>query len=374
MKEDVAIANVNSSTELEGLLNNTEESTSTNEEKVDTGAQQEKTSEKKNNFAEGLTMADLENLFVNSESVGKEENKTTRKENAPTTSENPPYVLSSLAKTLKEEGIFSNLQDEDVNNIKSREDFLRVLEKDIRAQLSERQRRIDEALNYGVQPTEMQKYEKAIQGLESITDEQLEGEEKENENLRRQILYQDYVNKGFSEKRAEREVNRLISSGNDIEEAKEALVSLLEGMREQYKIKLDEARKQQEARENAVKEDASTLRKSILEGTSFLGDLDIDKATRQKVLDNIIKPIYKDPKTGYTYSSIQKYEMDNRLEFLKNLSLVYTLTDGFKNLDNLVQKRVKKEVNKSIDELERTLNNTRQTGDGSLNYLLDNIS
>jgi hypothetical protein len=98
------------------------------------------------------------------------------------------------------------------------------------------------------------------------------------------------------------------------------------------------------------------------------GDLEVDEATRRKIYDNIAKPIYKDPESGEVLTAIQKYEMENRTEFLKNLGLVYTLTNGFKSLDGLVKNKVKKEVKKGFRELENTLNNTARTSDGNLNY------
>ena len=60
--------------------------------------------------------------------------------------------------------------------------------------------------------------------------------------------------------------------------------------------------------------------------------------------------------------------MDNRLDFLKNVGLIYTLTDGFKNLDGLIKGKVKKEVRKGLRELETTINNTARTSDGNLKF------
>lgn len=87
------------------------------------------------------------------------------------------------------------------------------------------------------------------------------------------------------------------------------------------------------------------------------------------MFDVISKPIYKDPDTGELFTAIQKYEMDNRTEFLKNLGLIFTLTDGFKNLDGLVKNKVRKEVKKGLKELEHTLNNTARTSDGNLRFV-----
>ena len=60
--------------------------------------------------------------------------------------------------------------------------------------------------------------------------------------------------------------------------------------------------------------------------------------------------------------------MNNRVDFLKNLGLIFTLTDGFKSLDGLIKGKVRKEVKRGFKELENTLNNTARTSDGNLNY------
>ena len=57
------------------------------------------------------------------------------------------------------------------------------------------------------------------------------------------------------------------------------------------------------------------MKKSILEDKEVFGDIQLDKSTRQKIYDNISKPVYKDPETGEFYTTIQKYEKENRVEF-----------------------------------------------------------
>ena len=63
--------------------------------------------------------------------------------------------------------------------------------------------------------------------------------------------------------------------------------------------------------------------------------------------------------------------MENQGEFLKNLGLIFTLTDGFKNLDGLVKGKVRKEVKKGLRELENVINNTARTSDGNLRFVGD---
>ena len=48
---------------------------------------------------------------------------------------------------------------------------------------------------------------------------------------------------------------------------------------------------------------------------------------------------------------------------------MFTLTDGFTNLDKLVKPTAKKQVKQSLRELEHTINTTRRNTDGSLNFI-----
>ena len=194
-----------------------------------------------------------------------------------------------------------------------------------------------------------------------------EGEQAEA--LRKRLIFQDFKNRKFSDERAKREVEKAIENGTDIEDAKDALKSNISFFKEQYKNTLDEA-KQAKEKEKADRESrALNLQKSIMENDKFFGgDVVLDKATRKKVYDNISKPVYRDPKTGELYTAIQKYELDNSDDFLAKLGLVFTLTDGFKNLNGLTKGKIKKEVGKGLRDLERRINNTSRDSYGNLKY------
>lgn len=47
--------------------------------------------------------------------------------------------------------------------------------------------------------------------------------------------------------------------------------------------------------------------------------------------------------------------MENKTDFIKNVALVYTLTNGFTDFNGLLKGKVKKEVNKGLRELEHKL-------------------
>ena len=378
--EEFDINNIlNNPSDIEALFNgsNTNEppvndvttsTTSTGNDEVN-----EENNEDKNNLENNITESpkSIEEIF-GTESVGNEDNENKGKEPSSSkegTSPNNKNFYSSIASALKEDGIFPDIDDESLAKIKTPEDFAEMFENQVQAKLDEKQQRIDKALNYGVELTDIQKFESTIDYLDKITDDIMSEESEQGENIRRQMIYNDFINRGYSKERAEREIKKSFDSGSDIEDAKEALQSNKEFYKKSYDKLVNEAKLEAENANKQMKEDSEKLKNSILNDSKVFGDLQIDTTTRRKVLDNISKPVYKDPNTGKLLTAIQKYEAENKLDFIKNVGLLYTLTDGFKNLDSLVNSKVKKETKKAMRELENTINNTSRYSDGNLKFV-----
>ena len=368
MEEELSMDNILSADEIEGLFEDQEiQDTQPEENEENTDENQENN----NKETEETTEVTTEDVSEKPEGVGSEDNIEEQEDTTSNKSGSSPKnnFYSSIAKAFAEEGIFPDLDDESASKIKTPEEFRDLIEDRIKSELDERQKRVDEALNAGVEPSDIRKYENTISYLDSIKDETITSENEEGEKLRKQLIYQDFVNRGYSQERATREVKKSFDAGTDIEDAKEALKSNLEFFQGQYDNLIEEAKAEEEKEIKQRKEQAEKLKKSILEDKEVFGELSIDKKTRQKIFDNISKPVYKDPNTGQIFTALQKYEMENRTDFLKNVSLVFTLTDGFKNLDGLIKGKVKKEVKKGIRELENVLNNTARTSDGNLRFV-----
>lgn len=328
--------------------------------------------DKDNKTTTEIPEADPESLFDESESVGSEKVDTKGKESTSSkeTGASPKTnFYSSIASALKEEGILSDLDDETLSKIESPEDFAEAMEAQLKARLDERQKRIDEALQVGMEPDEIRKYEGTISYLDTITEDAVTDESAEGEKLRKQLIFQDFLNRGFSKERAQRETQKSVSSGSDIEDAKEALASNKEYFKQEYDNIIAEAREAEEAEKARLKKEAADLKKAVLEDKEVFEGLELDKTTREKVYNSISKPVYRDPETGEYLTAVQKYERDNRPDFLKKLGVLFTLTDGFTNLDKLVRPTAKKQVRKSLRELEHTINTTRRNTDGSLNFM-----
>lgn len=304
-----------------------------------------------------------------SEDISDEEHKEKGEDAASTEDDSSPNFFSSIANAFVEEGIFPDLDDDVVKGIKTAKDFRDAIEEQIKAGLTEQQKRVAEALDNNVAPSKIKQYENVITYLNSINDEALDTEDEKGEDLRKRILFQDYINRGFSEERAKRAVTRAIENGTDIEDAKEALESVRAFYKDEYNQVLEDARKEREEEETANEKRAEKVKKLILDNNAELfKGVDVDKKTRQVAFDAVSKPIYKDPKTGDTYTAIQKYELENKEEFVAKLGLLYAVTDGFKNIDKIVNTKVKKEIKKGLSKLEEQLSNTRRAPGGSLRF------
>lgn len=306
-----------------------------------------------------------DDLF-NPESVGSEDKEDKKDKEGETPDSNKDNGSSpnssfyySIASALVEDGVLPDLDEDFVKGIKSPEDLAEAIDKQVNARLDETQKRISAALNAELEPDEIRQYETVLGNLEKITEDAIKDESDKGENLRKQLIFQDLINRGFSKERAAREVKKSFDSGSDIEDAKDALESNKSYFKQQYDDLIKEGQEEANKEKARLKKEAQDLKKQMLEDKEIFEGITMDKATRQKAYDNIAKPVYK-TEDGEYLTAIQKYESENPVEFRKKLGVIFTLTNGFKNLDMLVKGKVKKEIKNSLRELEHTLKNTNR--------------
>ena len=280
----------------------------------------------------------------------------------------PDTFYSSIAYALRNDGILPDFSDEEIGKVKTPEDFGDLVDKAVTSRFDERMRRIDEALGNGVAPDTVRAYEQTLQYLGSINEEALSSEGEDAENLRRQLIYNDLINRGYSQDRANREIEKSFKSGSDIDDAKDALEALSRFYSEGYQNIQKEAKAKVEAQKAEQKKSAEQFRKMILDDEVKVGENVLDKRTRQQVYDAVSKPVYKDPNTGQLMTKVQQFQKEHPLEFLKQIGLWFVLTDGGKDVSGLAKAEARIEKNKNIRELERKINASQLGADGSLRY------
>lgn len=347
-----------------------DEPTKTEEEEViDTPDSKDDKPKEKNKTTE---VVDPETLFEEEtpESVGSGKDKegkedTVTDEGSDGTSPNDNFY-SSIANALAVDGIFPNLDDETVKKAVDAETFSDLIEAEVNARFDEKQQRIAKALENGVEPTDIKKYESTLDYISKITDAAIAEESEKGEQLRYNLIYQDFLNKGMSADKAKKYTDRTINAGTDVEDAKEALQSNKEYFSGEYNRLLQEAQQQADEEKAERSKQAKQLQTSLLKDKNLFGDMEISNDIRKKAFETVSKPVYRDPETGDYLTALQKYEIEHRADFLKYTGLIFAMTNGFKDFDSFAKGKVKKEMRKGLRDLEKTLNNTSRSKDGNL--------
>lgn len=327
----------------------------------------EQTPEEKKDIKEDITEIETEVTFQEkSEEVGNEDkNKTDGEDDS--SRDSPKSIYSSFANALVEDNVLTTISLEDLKELDSSDKFAELIKKEVNNQLEEGQRRIKEALESGVEPQAIQQYESTLNYLNNLSEEVITDESEKATQLRQNLIMQDYLNRGFSEERAKREVKKSFDAGTEIEDAKESLKSNREFFKKEYDNLLEEAKKETEEETKALQKVRTDLQKLVTSNKDPFEGVTLDKATRQKVYDTISKPIHED-KDGNKYTAIQKYEKENKVDFMYKLGVLFELTNGFKDVDKLVKRQVKKETKSSLKDLELTLQGN-QLGGGPLSFM-----
>ena len=242
-------------------------------------------------------------------------------------SESSSNLYSSLAAFVHEQGLLPSL-DIDLKEIKSADDFASVFNKelDIQAEL----RLNDYLANLDLNKIGIAK--KDIQDLSTINSDLL----KNDIDLAKRIIYDDYLNQGLDEKKANRMLNRLIDLGDDaiLEDAEESLQSLkefkareIERETQSYKERL-EADKIQQAKLD------EQMKKTIYESKDLIAGLKPNKVLQDKVYKSINDIVGKSP-DGTFENKFMKERRENPLEFEIRMYHFYELTNGFKDLSKI---------------------------------------
>ena len=324
--------------------------------------------DKNDTIPEGSTI-DAESLFEDPESVGEDDNKEGKeaKPDGDGSSPKGESLYSSFAQALKGDGLFQFLDDETVGNINDADSFSQAMEDEINARLDDATRKVKEALESGVQPNVIAQYERTIQNLEAITPEQLNAETEEGANLRRTIIRQDLLSRGYRQDKVEKQVERIMSSGTDIEEAADSLEAVKEYFKQRYENTINEAKQEAEAEKAKTRKEVEEFRKAMLEKDKLFEDIPVDKATRRKAYEAMTK-VVSTSEDGEQLTAVQQYADEHPVEFRTMLGVVYALTDGFTKMGKLLTKSVDKKVNKNLREIERRVMGTTRQG-GSFNFI-----
>lgn len=261
-----------------------------------------------------------------------------------------PKFFSSLVQALKEGGILEDVKDED---IKSQEDFFSVIEESIKARefadLDETQKEYLEALRVGIPHDEIVEYQRNIDSYNSITEDALTEESDDGSDLRRTIIMNNFISKGIAEAKAKKLTDKIFDSGEDLDEAKEALTELVTAEKKQFEAVKQSRAQQKAAAAKAEKDAVDKLNKIVKETKELIPGLQIPQTLKNNIVKGLTQPV------GYTEDNrpldiISKYLHDNPIEGRFKLAYLLSVTDGMKNMKVLENKRAKSNAFKELEE------------------------
>lgn len=269
---------------------------------------------------------------------------------------NSPNAFQALALSLNDEGILT-LDKETLEAVNDGESFAAAMNEQVKSLLTEEQRRISEALSNNVPTDTISEYEKLMTYLNNtVNDDSIKAETPEAEELRMNLIVQDYLNKGFSQARAEKEAKRAFDSGSDIETALEALVEVRDFYKKEYDGVLATAKAEKDAKIAKEKEDLKKLEDKFLKTEEPIKGVKLTELERKKILQTYTKFVAKDDK-GNPLNEIQKYAVENPIDYQYNLAILFSLTDGFKDLGKVIHKEVKAKSKTKMERLSNILSN-----------------
>ena len=300
---------------------------------------------------------------------GKNKNKAKREGAQPTGSGSSPKGFnpySSFAQALYGDGLFQSLDDEKLKAIVDADTFSDAWNEEINSRLDAETRRIKQAMDAGLPVNVIKSYETTLKQLKDVTDSALVEESERGKNLRTAIIRQDYLNRGFSKERAEKEVKRIIGSETELDDARDALDSVKEFYETKYEELTEKGRQEAEQERKKARQQAAEFKKAVLETEKIFGDVQVDKATRRKAYELMTK-VVKTTEDNEEITAVQQYADEHPVEFRTILGIVAAMTDTFTKPGNLFKKTVNKKVRSNLQEIERRFSGNPRRG-GTISF------
>lgn len=288
-------------------------------------------------------------------------------------SSDTPFAVI-FARDLVEQGLLSSFDEEEfkksVDEKGPAEAVRDLYRSEIDHNISQYKEGLDEGYKQyleltgmGVPPESASDLSTLQQSLSSIEEDKLVQDDQED--LRRQILTQYYsLTSQMSDKKIETLVQRSIDLGEDIEESKDALKNLKGLVSEEIERVKQEAEvvKQKQLDEN--KRQLEKLKEDIYATKEIIPNQSINKQTKDKMYDAIVKPI--EDKNGNVTNAIWAKRAEN--PFLFDSRLAYLLLTGFfedKPWDKVKTVKVSKEASMMEDFLSKNKNTGVTPGTGA---------
>lgn len=273
--------------------------------------------------------------------------------------ESSPNLYSSISNVLFEQGILPSLESSE--NIKTVDDFTEVLKKEIDLQT---QLKVDEYLS-NLDLEAIGQSRKANIDLDKMNDDYF----KDNLEVAKSIILEDYINQGLSEDRAKKMLRKTIDLGEDIliEDALESRDSLKAFNLKKEAYELERYTENQKLQKIEQEKIDNQIKQFIFDSKEVIKGIPNTKAISDKVFRSMTEVVAKNPVTGELENKFINDRSKNPIQFDTKMYYLYELTNGFEDLT-----KIKTTVTSTATKnLEKILRKTKFEDNGTPGYLSD---
>jgi hypothetical protein len=317
------------------------------------------------------------------EKISKDEEKTNEeiiddevddKKQSQTPSDNTDddsSQFSLFASVLAEEGVLTDFNlDENKNKIKSANDLADLIKSEIRknelAGLNEDQKEFLKSLEDGYSVDEFKNEKRNILEVEKLNEDSLY----EDEDLQKQLIVDDLLSKGYSKEKAEKLTQRSFDIGENLDDAKDALISKKEKVKAEIDLQKQQRAEFAKKQEKEFKERQEKVKETVFNEKEFpFKEVKFNKQVADKVYSNLTKPV-EFTKDGQPVSALQKQRMEDPVNFDYKMNLLFVLTDGFNDLSKLKNDS----KSKAAEEFAKKIKNTSSSQNISSSDIDENIN
>lgn len=203
-----------------------------------------------------------------------------------------------------------------------------------------------------------------LEFFENVNAEQI----KTDVNLQKQIYFEQLKSKNFSDEDA----LEAIADAEAVNKLQDKAFKAIPELKAQANSVIDQGRVAKEAKTKAEQEAQTKMFDSLVSNIdsrdAFIDGLNLNKVAKDKLKQNIMTPVYKDPKTGSELNSLMYKQQRNPVEF--EMLINYYDTIGLFNLDK--EGKFKPDITKlktvaktaAINELDKVIAAEEQRGVG----------
>ena len=203
-----------------------------------------------------------------------------------------------------------------------------------------------------------------LEFFENVNAEQI----KNDVNLQKQIYFEQLKSKNFSDEDA----LEAIADAEAVNKLQDKAFKAIPELKSQANSVIEQGRSAKEAKTKAEQETQTKMFDSLVANIdsrdAFIDGLNLNKVAKDKLKQNIMSPVYKDPKTGSELNSLMYKQQRNPVEF--EMLINYYDTIGLFNLDK--EGKFKPDITKlktvaktaAINELDKVIAAEEQRGVG----------